>query len=122
MIFLSIFNFSTYLKELFLTSGSKSEDGGQTWVFTKEHEESDSKHRNSNQEKDIESNQTENPKKRESSQEKISNSQKNENWDDQLPNKNFGPDQDFNDRDNNDAIEIMSTIDQNDLGPNHLLL
>ena len=67
-------------------------------------------------------NQTENPKKRESSsQEK----QENENWGDQLSNNNFGPDQDYNDNDqnkNDDAVEIMNTIDQNDLGPNHLLL
>ena len=101
---------------IFLTSASKSEDGGQTWV-TKEHEETDSKNQNSNQQKNIESSQTEIPKKRESSQEKISNSQTNEKWINQLPNNNnFGPDQDYNaNRDTNDAIEIMSNIDQNDL-------
>ena len=63
-------------------------------------------------------NQTENPKKRESSsQEK----QENENWGDQLSNNNFGPDQDYNDNDqnkNDDAVEIMNTIEDNDLLPN----
>ena len=115
MLFFVNFHFY-YVKEIYLALGSKSEDGGQTWV-TKEHEETDSKDQNSNQEDDIESNQTEIPKKRESSPEKISNSQKNENWLDQLPNNNnFGPDQDYNDhRDKNDAIEIISPIDKDDL-------
>ena len=98
---------------------SKSEDGGQTWITKKEIEEYESKE---NQEENNDLNQTENPKKRESSsQEK----QENENWGDQLTNNNFGPDQDYNNNDlnkNDDAVEIMNTIDQNDLGPNHLLL
>ena len=104
---------------IFFFADSKSEDGGQTWITKKEIEEYESKE---NQEKDVDLNQTENPKKRESSsQEK----QENENWGDQLTNNNFGPDQDYNDNDlnkNDDAVEIMNTIDQNDLGPNHLLL